>query len=94
MYELHVRHTLNLHRNDWASRKNTVFSVGLPTGTRAAGSGYIEPDDLSDVLREAKSLGRMGGAMLWDASQAWSNGNYHKAVKKALVEGTAVAFRC
>jgi chitinase len=94
MYELHVRHTLTPYRNDWASRKNTMFSVGLPASTRAAGSGYVEPDDLSDVLRKAKSLGRMGGAKLWDAGKAWSDRNYHKAVKKALVGRMVVAFRC
>jgi len=70
--------------NDWALRKNTMFAVGLPASSRAAGSGYVEPNELDNVLREAKSLGRMGGAMLWDASQAWSNRKYHTAVKKAL----------
>jgi hypothetical protein len=29
----------------------------------------------------------MGGAMLWDASQAWANENYHLKVKTVLNAG-------
>lgn len=71
--------------SDWAKSKNTTFLVGLPAGSSATTAGeYVAPDALKGVLAKAKGLEKMGGAMLWDATQAWSNSNYHVSVKDAL----------
>lgn len=71
--------------NAWATRKNTVFFVGLPASEAAAPSGgYVLPEQLQDALGKAKGFDRMKGAMLWDASQAWANDNYHCKVKDVL----------
>jgi len=79
--------------NDWATGRKARWFVGLP-GSQRAGAGYIEPGDaLNDIFRKAKEFDRMGGAMLWDASQAWSNNNYHVAVKKALTGAKMEPFQ-
>ncbi|KAJ4368183.1 Chitinase 2 [Neocucurbitaria cava] len=71
--------------NGWAKNQSTTFFVGLPAGVSAAqGPSYVIPGNLSTVLENTNGLDRMKGAMLWDASQAWSNENYHKKVKDAL----------
>ncbi|KAF1846738.1 glycoside hydrolase family 18 protein [Cucurbitaria berberidis CBS 394.84] len=81
-----VRAGFNLEQWDgWAKAKNTTFFVGLPAKEAAAPSGgYVPPEKLSEHLRKAKGMGKMGGVMLWDASQAWSNDGYHRKIKSAL----------
>ncbi|KAF2855776.1 glycoside hydrolase family 18 protein [Plenodomus tracheiphilus IPT5] len=71
--------------NTWAKTKNTTFLVGLPASSTAARStSHVAPEKLKDVFGKAKGLEKMGGAMLWDASQAWANDKYHVKVKEAL----------
>ncbi|CBX93944.1 hypothetical protein IAQ61_003816 [Plenodomus lingam] len=70
--------------SDWAKSKNSTFFVGLPAGKTAASSGYVEPANLGAYLEKAKESEKMGGVMLWDASQAWGNDKYHNKVKTAL----------
>jgi chitinase len=74
--------------DEWAARKNVRWAVGLPAASRAAGAGYIEPgEELTRLIRGAKEFDRMSGAMLWDASQAWGNRDYHTKVKDAMESG-------
>lgn len=72
--------------NKWATEHGTKFLVGLPANVKAATQGYVPPAQLEGIFKTAKDKDRMAGAMLWDASQAWLNGNYHQSVKDALVE--------
>jgi chitinase len=74
--------------NDWANGNSTKFFVGLPAGLKAAGTGYVSPDQLATYLKPS-DFSNMAGAMLWDASQSWANKDangmmYHKKVKSAL----------
>jgi chitinase len=81
-----VRAGFNFEKwNDWARNKSTVFLVGLPAKQQAApAGGYVPTEQLGAVMKKAKGGERMGGAMLWDASQAWWNDGYHRKVKEAL----------
>jgi chitinase len=68
---------------DWAKGNDTQFFVRLPANSNAAPSGgYVDPNNLKPYLDKAND--RMKGVMLWDASQAWANNNYHKDAKKIL----------
>lgn len=70
--------------NTFAQNKTKVF-LGLPADVDAAPSGgYIKPEELGEVIKETKDNDMFGGVMLWDASQAWTNDNYHTKVKQAL----------
>ncbi|KAF2829193.1 class III chitinase-like protein [Ophiobolus disseminans] len=84
----------NFHEwNDWAANKHANWFIGLPA-SEGAGAGYIPPGgQLDSTLRRAKALDHMGGAMLWDFSQAVNNHNYHTAVKKALTGQATKMFR-
>jgi chitinase len=71
--------------NDWASGNNTKMFIGLPANSTAASTeSYVAPNDLSSFLGRAKTLPNMGGVSLWDATQSFKNGNYHKDVMAAL----------
>jgi chitinase len=73
----------------WAEGNKTKFFVGLSAGPTAAQPASFAPPGktLSGFLSKAQSHNSMAGAMLWDASQAWNNSNYHQSVKNALKEG-------
>ncbi|WEW60288.1 Chitinase 2 [Emydomyces testavorans] len=82
--------------DNWAKtvskNKNVKVFVGAPANQRAAGSGYVDASRLAQVIRYSKGFSSFGGVMLWDASQAYANGNFITAIKAAL--GTASrAFR-
>jgi chitinase len=81
-----VRAGFNFEKwSEWAKDKGTVFLVGLPAKHQAApAGGYVPPEQLGAVMKKAKGVERMGGVMLWDASQAWWNDEYHRKVKEAL----------
>lgn len=70
--------------NTWATGKNTCFFTGLPATTSATTLGYIGSSALAEKLKTMKTQSELKGAMLWDASQAWANNNYHLKVKAAL----------
>ncbi|KAF2690561.1 glycoside hydrolase family 18 protein [Lentithecium fluviatile CBS 122367] len=61
---------------------NNKFLMGFLAGLTAARSGYLKPEAMATVVKEAKGKNSFGGVMLCDASQAWNNGEYHK-VKEA-----------
>jgi chitinase len=69
----------------WASANSTKFFIGLPAGSTAVtDNGYLKPDNMTMFVKETKGRNSFGGVMLWDASQSWSNENYHVKVKQAL----------
>ena len=49
-----------------------------------AGSGYVEPSSLSNVVAQVKGTKNLGGMMLWDASRAYMNNHYAHVAKEAL----------
>ncbi|KAF5373590.1 hypothetical protein D9758_000802 [Tetrapyrgos nigripes] len=64
--------------------------IGAPAAPTAAGSGYVEPDKITSILKETQAnFTSFGGAMLWDASQAQGNDRYDQVVKSAMTGGTA-----
>ena len=85
-----VRNGFNFDKwNEWAKWKNTAIFVGLPASETAAPSGgYLAPNQLKEKIWQAKGREKMAGAMLWDASQAWTNDYYHLKVKAALNESS------
>ncbi|QRW18818.1 protein phosphatase 2C [Rhizoctonia solani] len=52
---------------------------------RAAGSGYVDAATLQKISLETRSnFPSFGGVMFWDASQAYNNNRFDKAVKSFL----------
>jgi hypothetical protein len=83
----------NFHEwNNWAhtvsKNKNAKVFMGVP-GNHGAGRGYVPSGGLGPVIEHtAKNNDRFGGVMVWDASQAFSNGEFVKDVKEKLNEAT------
>ncbi|KZZ96091.1 chitinase 18-18 [Moelleriella libera RCEF 2490] len=80
--------------DEWAKEiasgesKDAKIFVGLPAvPTReAAGSGYVEPENLKKLVCETKDKPNFGGISLWDGTLAKSSG-YFSAVLDALKYG-------
>ncbi|KAL0072200.1 Chitinase 2 [Marasmius tenuissimus] len=73
--------------------KNVKIYIGAPASSTAAGSGYVDPSTIASIATTMrKSFPSFGGVMLWDASQAVVNNNYHKAIKNALVAAGGTGF--
>ncbi|KAJ1284616.1 hypothetical protein BS78_03G218400 [Paspalum vaginatum] len=67
----------------WTSSVNIAgsFYLGLPASTAAAGSGYIQPSDLTGtVIPAIQGIGKYGGIMLWSRFYDVQN-NYSGQVK-------------
>ncbi|KAK9472735.1 endochitinase [Dipodascopsis tothii] len=62
---------------DWASatsvNPNVRLFVGVPGSSSAAGSGYVVPSALAELVDSIENKANFGGIMIWDASQAFSN---------------------
>ncbi|KAF9270513.1 glycoside hydrolase family 18 protein [Marasmius fiardii PR-910] len=72
---------------------NVKVYIGAPASSTAAGSGYVDPTTLKNIAVQMRnSFPSFGGVMLWDASQAVHNGNYHTAIKNALVAAGGTGF--
>ncbi|KAK1270000.1 hypothetical protein QJS04_geneDACA008124 [Acorus gramineus] len=73
----------------WTSDVNVKKAfVGLPASLDAAGSGYIEPENLkSAVLPEVKKSPKYGGVMLWNRYQDIQN-KYSAAIISDVVSAT------
>ncbi|KII93374.1 glycoside hydrolase family 18 protein [Plicaturopsis crispa FD-325 SS-3] len=82
--------------DDWA--KNTspnpdvkVF-IGAAASANAAGEGYVNASSIENYITETQSkYSSFGGVMLWDASEAYTNNRYDKAVKNTLTAGSSKA---
>ncbi|KAI0635520.1 glycoside hydrolase [Trametes polyzona] len=71
-----------------AVNKNVKIYIGAPASSTAAGSGYVDASTLANIALETRSqFSSFGGVMLWDASQAFANGRFDKAIKNALRQG-------
>jgi chitinase len=77
--------------DQWArgvsKNKNVKVFMGVP-GNVGAGRGYAPPSALGPVIESSNKLSSFGGVMIWDASQAYTNGNFIGDIKKKLNEGT------
>ncbi|KAF6219700.1 hypothetical protein HO133_004169 [Letharia lupina] len=64
--------------------------IGAPACEACAGKGYLEPANMTSVIKSAMMAGvkNFGGVMLWDGSEAKNNtgveGDYLQVVKSAL----------
>ncbi|KZV66161.1 glycoside hydrolase family 18 protein [Peniophora sp. CONT] len=82
----------NYNFDTWASwaksgsdNKDIKIFIGAPASSNAAGTGYVGPNTLGNFATDAQdSSSSMGGVMLWDASEAVKNGNYHQKIKSIL----------
>jgi chitinase len=57
--------------------------MGVP-GNVNAGRGYAPPPTLCAAIDVSSKCGTFGGVMIWDASQAYTNGNFIGEVKNSL----------
>jgi chitinase len=55
---------------------NVKVYLGVPGGPTGAGSGYETPANLVPIINYVKAFSSFGGAMVWDASQAWANSGF------------------
>ncbi|KAK9476621.1 glycoside hydrolase superfamily, partial [Lipomyces japonicus] len=56
-----------------SQNKNVKLYVGVPGSSSAAGSGYVTPDVLGTLIGAITDKSNLGGVMIWDASQAFTN---------------------
>ncbi|RDB15802.1 Chitinase 1 [Hypsizygus marmoreus] len=78
--------------DNWAKtispNKNVKVYIGAPASSTAAGSGYVDAATLGNIAKQTRSqYSSFGGIMLWDASQAYGNNRFDRAVKSALAGG-------
>ncbi|KAI0303644.1 glycoside hydrolase superfamily [Multifurca ochricompacta] len=78
--------------DNWAKtvspNKNVKVYIGAPAASLAAGSGYVSASTLATYALQTRSqYSSFGGVMLWDASQAYANGNFAASIKSALSNG-------
>ncbi|KAI9717971.1 MAG: hypothetical protein M1828_007007 [Chrysothrix sp. TS-e1954] len=76
--------------DSWATNvsKNPDVKVmlGVPGSATAAGSGYTSLSELTPIMDYCKRFRSFGGVMVWDASQAFQNGNFLVGIKGSLGE--------
>ncbi|THU80115.1 glycoside hydrolase family 18 protein [Dendrothele bispora CBS 962.96] len=75
--------------DDWARNTspnpNVKIYLGAPASSTAAGSGFVDAGTITSIIQETQAeFSSFGGAMLWDASQAFANDRYDQVVKSAL----------
>ncbi|KAF8649744.1 hypothetical protein AX16_005514 [Volvariella volvacea WC 439] len=83
--------------DNWARtispNRNVKVYIGAPASPSAAGSGYVPISNLSSIAVQMRnSFPSFGGVMLWDASQAYVNGRYDRAIKNALSAAGGTGF--
>ncbi|CAE7191927.1 unnamed protein product [Rhizoctonia solani] len=73
--------------------KNVKIYIGAPAAQKAAGSGYVDAATLQKISLETRSnFPSFGGVMFWDASQAYNNNRFDKAVKTFLGSTCGTTF--
>ncbi|EPT01410.1 hypothetical protein FOMPIDRAFT_96173 [Fomitopsis schrenkii] len=82
--------------DNWAKNtspnKNVKVYIGAPASSTAAGSGYVDAATLGAIVQATQqNYSSFGGVMLWDASQAYANNRYDKAIKSYLTGSGASA---
>ncbi|PFH49204.1 carbohydrate-binding module family 5 protein [Amanita thiersii Skay4041] len=83
--------------DNWARtispNRNAKVYIGAPASSTAAGGGYVDINTLKNIAVTMRhSFPSFGGVMLWDASQAYANNRYDKAIKDALVAAGGTGF--
>ncbi|KAI6039115.1 glycoside hydrolase family 18 protein [Pisolithus marmoratus] len=81
--------------DNWAKtispNRNVKVYIGAPASSSAAGSGYVDASTFASIIQQTqRQYSSFGGVMLWDASQAYANSRYDRAVKSALTAGGTV----
>lgn len=83
--------------NTWANwattvspNKNVKIMLTLPGAPTAAGSGYVPITTIQSIVPTLASSypGVYGGVAIWDASQAWNNGNFASALYSLVKSGS------
>ncbi|KAF4571382.1 Chitinase 1 [Pleurotus pulmonarius] len=65
--------------------RNVKIYIGAPAAPTAAGSGYVDPATLASIAVQTRNqFSSFGGIMLWDASQAFANNRFDRAIKNAI----------
>ncbi|KEP54133.1 glycoside hydrolase family 18 protein [Rhizoctonia solani 123E] len=73
--------------------KDVKIYIGAPAAQKAAGSGYVDAATLQKIALETRSnFPSFGGVMFWDASQAYNNNRFDKAVKTFLGSTCGTTF--
>ncbi|KAI7190750.1 hypothetical protein KC316_g5894 [Hortaea werneckii] len=71
--------------NNWArtvsANPDVKILLGVPANTGAAGTGYLPVSSLGPIIAYCKRFPSFAGVMMWDASQAYANIGFHKAVQ-------------
>jgi len=73
--------TSNFNFADWdawargSKNPNVKILLGVPGSPGAAGSGYVAPARLAEVIAYSKRFASFGGVMVWDMSQVFSGGS-------------------
>lgn len=67
------------------NRRVKVF-IGMPGSPGAAGSGFVGPNVMQEVLRWSKAFSNFGGIMIWDVSQAYDRQGMVRGLKKTLMQ--------
>ncbi|THH04004.1 hypothetical protein EW145_g5839 [Phellinidium pouzarii] len=75
--------------DEWARTQSpnpdVKIYIGAPGSATAAGQGYVNTTVLQEyALAAQRDYTTFGGVMLWDASDAYENNRYDKAIKTAL----------
>lgn len=76
--------------DQWAKHRSANPDIKVYIGALAGydGSGYVDSNALAGYITHAQSTwSSFGGVMLWEASLAVANNNYHQAVKNSLLQG-------
>ncbi|KAK4145944.1 uncharacterized protein C8A04DRAFT_10171 [Dichotomopilus funicola] len=75
--------------DEWAKNVTTnpgiKVLVGLPGSSTAAGMGYVEGEQLQQMLAYSKKFESFGGVMSWDMSQVYANQGWLDSVVSALL---------
>ncbi|PRT54156.1 Chitinase 1 [Wickerhamiella sorbophila] len=73
-----------------SSNPNAKVYLGVPGGPTAAGSGYVDADQVIKIANDLQSkYSSFGGVSIWDASQAWANHDFADVVKAGLESSQA-----
>ncbi|KID89951.1 chitinase 18-18 [Metarhizium guizhouense ARSEF 977] len=86
----------NFSYDDWAAKvakgksKDAKLFIGLPASTDSAGSGYIDPEAMKDLVCKYSTHKNFGGVSLWDATRAMNN---EDAEGKSFLQSAAEAVQ-
>ncbi|TFY82384.1 hypothetical protein EWM64_g1629 [Hericium alpestre] len=73
-----------------SSNKNIKVYIGAAASSNAADQGYVSASTLENYATSAQDTYKsFGGVMMWDASEAYKNKRYDKAIKNAMTAHAA-----